>query len=63
MAGGRMLLDTNNCPSAMGIATGVPGVGKTVALDLIGSDELLKKHTFAKNGAERRISRRRTRLE
>lgn len=31
MAGGKMLLDTTNRPSGMGIATGVPGVGKTVA--------------------------------
>src|SRR3989442_10906561 len=31
MAGGRILLDTKNRPSALGIATGVPGVGKTVA--------------------------------
>src|SRR6266568_4264880 len=35
MAGGRMLLDTNNRPSAMGIATGVPGVGKTVAQHML----------------------------
>jgi len=30
-----MLLDTNNRPSAMGIATGVPGVGKTVAQQML----------------------------